>query len=589
MATIAHPTYVLGISCFYHDAAAALFCDGELVAAVEEERFTRRKHDSAYPVNAVRYCLEHVGIGPERVDAVGFYEKPLLKFERILSSVVDTFPHSLPLFQAAMPLWLKERLFIASAIRGQLRGYRGRLYFTEHHLSHAASAFLVSPFEEAAIITMDGVGEWATSTYGRGKGREVQLTHEIRFPHSIGLLYSAFTAHLGFEVNEGEYKVMGLAPYGKPTLVDKVRQVVDVKSDGSFRLDMSYFAYHQRLKTTGPKFEKAFGPPRMPDGPFTDQHADLAASIQAIVEEVVLNAARHLHRETGLSRLVMAGGVALNCVANGRVLRETPMKELWVQPAAGDSGGCVGVAAYVSNTILKVAERHVMTHAYLGPSFDDAAIRSFLTENEIAFTEEPDETLIPKVAQLLAEDRVIGWFRGRMEFGPRALGGRSILANPMKPEMRDIVNEKIKHREQFRPFAPSVIAEEASTYFDLPIESPYMLIVAPVHPDKRHLLPAITHVDGSARVQTVTREQNPAYHRLIAEFGKITGVPVVLNTSFNIRGEPIVNTPAEAFNCFAHTDMDYLVLGSCLIGADAKKRLRAYPGSTRVELQQGVL
>ncbi|MSO96187.1 MAG: hypothetical protein EXQ81_10435 [Thermoleophilia bacterium] len=580
--------YVLGISCFYHDAAAAILKDGIIVAAAEEERFSRRKHDSGFPVQAIAYCLRAAGIDAGALDAVAFYEKPLLKFERILASVVDTFPRSLGLFQAAMPPWLRERLFISNSIRAGLAGYRGPLYFSEHHLSHAASAFLLSPFEEAAILTTDGVGEWASTTYGVGRGSSLELTHEIRFPHSLGLFYSAFTAHLGFEVNEGEYKVMGLAAYGKPSQVDLVRRLIDVKLDGSFRLDMSYFAYHRRLETMSPKFRELFGPAREPDAPMDERYADIAASVQQVVEETLLAAVAHLHRETGLSRLVMAGGVALNGVANGRILRESQMRELWVQPAAGDSGGALGAAVFVHTTLLG-APRPVMEHAYLGPEFSGDEIRAFLDGHGLPYRTLTDEELIAEVAALLAQGKVIGWFRGRMEFGPRALGSRSILASPLDIAMQDIVNTKIKHREQFRPFAPSVLAEAASEYFELDGESPYMLIVAPVRPEMRSVIPAVTHVDGTARIQTVTLAQNPGYHALISAFGALTGVPVLLNTSFNIRGEPIVNTPAEAYNCFAYTDMDHLVLGNHLVGAESKVRLAAYPGRARVDMPQGVL
>ena len=575
--------YILGISCFYHDSAACLLRDGQLVAAAEEERFSRRKHDNGFPTKAIRYCLESAGIQPSDLDAVAFYEKPLRKFDRILTSIVEGFPRSRTLFTTAMPVWLKHRIHIAGTIRQRLGGYGGPLYFGEHHLSHAASAFLVSPYNEAAILTMDGVGEWDSATLGTGHDRHVELTHEIRFPHSVGLLYSAFTAHLGFEVNEGEYKVMGMAPYGKPTYIDRLSEIVDVRPDGSFELDTSYFAYQYGLTPVTQKFIDAFGPARQPEGPIEKRHLDIAASVQRVIEEIVLNCARHLHETTGLTRMVMAGGVALNCVANGRVIRETPMKELWVQPAAGDSGGCIGVATWVWNSVLEQPRSYQMDHAYLGPAYSGDEIARFLRANDIAHEVLPEEVLVARVADLLSRDSVVGWFQGRMEFGPRALGNRSILANPTRPDMRDIVNMKIKHREQFRPFAPAVTAEAASEYFDLDVPSPYMLLVAPVRSARRSLLPAVTHVDGSARVQTVSESQNPRFHRLISQFQRLTGVPVLLNTSFNVRGEPIVNTPQEAFNSFAHTDMDYLVLGDCLIAKEAKKQMAPYPGRKQTD------
>lgn len=583
------PTYVLGISCFFHDAAACLLRDGEIVHAVEEERFSRRKHDPSFPTRSIDHCLRAEGITAADLAAVGFYEDPQLKFSRIVASIVDAFPRSLDLYMRAIPLWLRERLHVERTIRDALGDFGGAIYFGEHHRSHAASAFFVSPFSDAAVITMDGIGEWASATYGIGSGTHLELTHEIRFPHSLGLLYSAFTAHLGFEVNEGEYKVMGLAPYGRPTYLDQVREVVDVKPDGSFQLDLRYFAYHYRTEIVSRAFADLFGPRRPIDGPVEPRHADIAASIQRITEDILINAARHLHEVSGLNRLVMAGGVALNCVANGRVLRETPMTELWIQPAAGDSGGSIGIATDVYHRILGRSRGAPMRHAYLGPSYDDDEIAAFLDANDVPYERLSEDQIVVRTARLLADENVIGWFRGPMEFGPRALGARSILASPIRTEMREIVNEKIKHREPFRPFAPAVLQEAAAAHFDLGTESPFMLIVAPVREEKRDVLGAVTHVDGSARVQTVASDQAPAFHALIRTFGELTGVPVLLNTSFNVRGEPIVNTPAEAYNTFCHTDMDALVMGNLFVARSGKKMLYPYPGRKVIRTSEAVM
>jgi carbamoyltransferase len=575
---------ILGISCFYHDAAACLLRDGRIVAAAEEERFSRRKHDSGFPEHAIRYCLEAGEIVPEELDYVIFYEKPLLKFERIATSYAASFPSSRGVFVRAMQTWLGDKLWIRSQIRKGL-GYSGSILFGEHHLSHAASAYFPSPFEEAAVVTADGVGEWSTTTLGVGRGLDLELTHELHYPHSLGLLYSAFTAYLGFEVNEGEYKVMGMAAYGRPRYVDQIRQLVDLAEDGSFHLDMRYFAYHRSLRSITRAFVDLLGPPRRAEGEVDERYADLAASIQAVTEDAMVGLARRARELSGARNLCMAGGVALNVLANARVLREAGFDNLWVQPAAGDSGGCVGAATYLYHSVLREERRDVMQTAYLGPEFSDEEIQAFLRGHEVPFQALERDQIAPVVGRLLAEGNVIGWFQGRMEFGPRALGARSILANPTEEAMRDKVNAKIKHREQFRPFAPSVLREAASTYFTFDgrdRESPFMLLVAEVRPDKRHLVPAITHADGTARVQTVSREQQPLYYDLIEAFGKLTGVPVLLNTSFNVRGEPIVCTPAEAFNSFSHTDMDYLVLGNALVPASAKRQLGAYPGAVTV-------
>ncbi len=578
---------ILGISCFYHDAAACLLRDGVIVAAAEEERFSRKKHDPGFPAQAVAYCLEAGGIDAADLDYVVFYEKPLLKFERIVASYAATFPRSRRMFVQAMQTWLGDKLWTRSGIRRAL-DFEGPILFGEHHLSHAASAYFPSPYADAAIVTADGIGEWASTTIGIGSGIDVELTHEIRFPHSLGLLYSAFTAYLGFEINEGEYKVMGMAAYGQPKHVDRVRQLIQLAADGSFRLNMRYFAYHRGSHTFDRAFVELFGPVRHPEAGLEERYADIAASIQVVTEDALLGIARRARELSGSSNLCMAGGVALNVLANTRVLHEAGFENVWVQPAAGDSGGCIGAATYLHHAVLRNEQRHPMRTAYLGPSFSNAEIRAFLEREGIAYTALTQATIAPTVAHLLAENAVVGWFQGRMEFGPRALGARSILANPTSPSMKDTLNAKIKHREAFRPFAPSTLKEAAGTYFELDgrapgdTESPFMLLVARVRAEKQHLLPAITHVDGTARVQTVSREQNPLYYALIEEFGKLTGVPVVVNTSFNVRGEPIVCTPEQAFNSFAHTDMDYLVLGDALIPAAAKRRVAAYPGSQRV-------
>jgi carbamoyltransferase len=568
-------TYVLGISCFYHDSAAALLKDGVVIAAGQEERFSRKKHDSGFPSRAIQYVLHEAGIRPDELDAVGFYDKPLLKFERMLSTYVATFPRSFNSFRTAMPVWLHEKLWVPSIIRKELKPYKGPILFAEHHMSHAASCFLPSPFEEAAILTVDGVGEWATASYGVGKGTDITMLKEIRFPHSLGLLYSAFTYYLGFKVNSAEYKVMGLAPYGKPVHFDRImKEMVHLKEDGSFKLDMKYFSYDHGLRMTNEAFDEFFGgPPRKPETWMSERDFDIAASVQKVCEEIVLRMARHLHRETGLTKLCMAGGVALNCVANGRVIRETPMKELWVQPAAGDAGGAVGVAHYIYNTIHKQPRAKGWTHAYLGPRFTDAEIAQYLDGAGAKYTTLSDQELPARAAKLVSESSVVGWFQGRMEFGPRALGGRSILADPRDPKMRDTLNMKIKFREGFRPFAPSVLMDKAAEWFEIDCDSPYMLLVAQVREGKR-TIPSVTHVDNSARLQTVTREEAPLYYDVIREFEKITGVPLVINTSFNVRGEPIVCTPHDAYLCFMRTNMDHLVLGHHLLDKKEQPPLR---------------
>jgi carbamoyltransferase len=584
-------TAILGISAFYHDAAAALVVDGRIVAAAQEERFTRRKHDPRFPARAIEYCLSAAGLSPADLDYVGFYEKPFTKFERLLRTYLSFAPAGYRSFRQALPVWMREKLHLRRVIREGLGGrYHGPLFFTDHHESHAASAFFPSPFDEAAILTIDGVGEWSTTCYGVGRGRELTLTHEIRFPHSLGLLYSAFTYYLGFKVNSGEYKVMGLAPYGRPVYRDLILEhLIDLKPDGSFRLDQRYFHYCQGLTMTSPRFHRLFGgPPRPPESRLTQREMDLAASLQAVTEEVMLRLARHVHATTGQKRLVLAGGVALNCVGNGRILREGPFEDLWIQPAAGDAGGALGVALFLWHQLLGQPRdpqgRDAQQGSFLGPSYSDAAIAAVLRGSGARFsTCDTDEELCAQVAEHLEAGRVVGWFQGRMEFGPRALGARSILADARHPGMQSLLNLKVKFRESFRPFAPIVMQEYAHEYFDLREgqESPYMLLTAPVRealrtppgPDDerlfgierlqrpRSVIPAVTHVDYSARVQTVDAARNPLLHRLLDRFRERTGCPVLVNTSFNVRGEPIVCTPQEAWRCFQMTDIDVLAIG----------------------------
>lgn len=556
--------YILGISCFYHDSAACLIKDGEIVAAAEEERFSRIKHDNSFPHQAIDFCLKKAGITSQDLTYVGFYEKPFLKFERILYTCLATFPLSFSFFLQAIPVWIKEKLWMSQLIKKELK-YQGEVLFIDHHLSHAAGSFLVSPFKKAAILTLDAVGEWTASAFGYGEDNKITLEKEINFPHSLGMFYSAFTAHLGFEVMEGEYKVMGLAAFGKPRYVDQIKKVIKIFADGSFQLKLDYFAFHFGEKMTNRRFEELFGKPRLKDDPVTGYHEDLAASLQAVTEEVILKMCHFLYKRYQTENICLAGGVALNCVANGKILKQTPFKNLFIQPAAGDAGGALGTAFYIYNVLLGKPRRFAMGHAYLGPEFSVSEIESFLKDNKIKYKRLKESELIKTTARLLASNKVVGWFHSRMEFGPRALGHRSILANASNPEMKEIINQKIKHREPFRPFAPSVLTEYSTQYFDLKPESPFMLLVADVYPAKRKILPAITHVDGTARVQTVSKKVNGRYYNLIKEYFRVTGVPVILNTSFNVRGEPIVCTPQEAYNCFNKTDIDYLVLENFLI------------------------
>jgi len=556
---------VLGISSFYHDAAAALLCDGKLIAAAHEERFTRKRHDPDLPACAVKYCLEEAGIGIDEIDYVAFYDKPFVKFERILMTYLATFPRSLPSFTKSIPIWLKEKLWVPNMIRDKL-GFTGEVLFAEHHQSHAASAFLPSPFEESAILTCDGVGEWATTTQGVGRGNSFELIKEIRFPHSLGLLYSAFTYYLGFKVNSAEYKVMGAAPYGKPEYADKIfEELVDLREDGSFKLNMKYFAYDYGLTMTNRRFDELFGrPPRAPESEMEQFHWDLAASVQHVTEEIVLRVVRDLHQKTGLANLCMAGGVALNCVANGRIIREGPFENLWVQPAAGDAGGALGAALFVHNCVLGKPRSFRMDHAFWGPSYSDAAIRSYLDARNVPYRSLARDEMIAEVARRLSDDQaVVGWFQGRLEWGPRSLGSRSIIADARNEDNWKRVNLKIKFRESFRPFAPAVLAEKTSEWFDIDRESPYMLLVCQVRDGKD--IPAVTHKDGSARLQTVTRDAQPEFYDLLTEFDRKTECPVLINTSFNVRGEPIVCTPDDAYLCFMRTQMDVLVLGNQIL------------------------
>jgi carbamoyltransferase len=588
--------HILGISCFYHDAAAALLRDGELIAASEEERFSRVKHDFGYPGLAVEFCLKKAGIEAGDLDYVVFYEKPFLKFERILTTVLQTFPGSLKVFQEAMINWFGDKLWVKAIIHKRLGIPLEKILFVEHHMSHAASAYFSSPFDEAAILTVDGVGEWATTTMGQARGHDITLEREQRFPHSLGLLYSAFTAYLGFEVNEGEYKVMGMAPYGEPKYVDEVWKTVRRKGEGSFSLDMDYFSFHRSAtKSFSDKLVDLLGPSREPESKFftrssgypsyygdkppdydvacklNEHYADVASSIQKVTEELVLDMARSLHRSTGLDKLCMAGGVALNSVANGRILKESGFKDLYIQPAAGDGGGALGAALYVHNALIKGKRSPVMSHAYWGEEYSAAEAAEQLRGQGAKWEEIDDESkLIARVVERLMAGDVIGWHQGRFEWGPRALGNRSIIGNPTSEAMKEIVNTKIKFREPFRPFAPSVLSERAGEYFD--IEEPdrhyparFMLLVVPVREEAKAKLPAITHVDGTGRLQTVIKEQSPRYHRLIESFGEASGVPVVLNTSFNLRGEPIVNTAANAYHTFMASEMDALVVGNFLL------------------------
>jgi len=583
---------VLGISAFYHDSAAALIRDGEIVAAAQEERFTRRKHDAGFPKNAVAYCLKQATIGPKQLNYVAFYDKPFVKFERIVETCLAYAPRGLKSFLISFPVWLKEKLFMSDLIQKELDGYRGDILYPTHHESHAASAFYPSPFDEAAFMTLDGVGEWATASFGVGKGSSIETLFELQFPHSLGLLYSAFTYYTGFKVNSGEYKLMGLAPYGEPKYVDLIYEnLLDLKEDGSFKLNMKYFDYCAGLKMTGKKFDALFGgTARKPESKITRREMDLAASIQAVTEEIVMRMARQVKKVTGQKNLCLAGGVALNCVANGKILRSGLFDELWIQPASGDAGGALGAALaiwhqYLGNKRTVSGAGDTQQGSYLGPQFSGDEIESFLIKKKIPYTKIDDSEIAPAVAKLLTQEKVVGWFQGRMEFGPRALGARSIIGDARSEKMQTVMNLKIKFRESFRPFAPSALNDRASEWFDINVESPYMLLVADIRKDKRKqitdneaaltgtdklkvlrsAIPAVTHVDYSARIQTVNKRDNPLYYSLIEEFCSLTGCPVIINTSFNVRGEPIVCSPNDAYRCFMRTDMDYLIMGNYLL------------------------
>lgn len=592
--------YILGISAFYHDSAACIVKNGEIIAAAQEERFTRKKHDHNFPQKAIEYCLKEAGINANQLDLVAFYDKPFLKFERLLETYLTYAPIGFQSFIKAIPLWIKEKLWMKEMIKDKL-GYEGKVIFPEHHESHAASAFYPSPFQKAAIITMDGVGEWTTTSFGIGDGNDIQLLADIKFPHSLGLLYSAFTYYTGFKVNSGEYKVMGLAPYGEPKYKHLIYDhLIDVKEDGSFRMNMEYFNYCQGLTMTNEKFHKLFGgPPRVPETKLTQKEMDLARSLQEVTEEIVLKIGNHVYKETGLKDVCLAGGVALNCVANGRLLREGPFKNIWIQPAAGDAGGALGAALigwykYFNNPRTADGKTDQQKGSYLGPQFSDEEIYSFIQSKNLKAKKLNDDDLINTVADLIADEKVIGWFDGRMEFGPRALGARSIIGDARSPKMQATMNIKIKFREGFRPFAPSVLYEKVSEYFEIDKESPYMLLVADVKKERRRKMteeeeklwgidklnvirsdiPAITHVDYSARLQTVHKETNPRYHKLIEIFEKKTGCAVIINTSFNVRGEPIVCTPEDAYKCFMRTNIDYLVLGNYLLAKEDQTPLQ---------------
>jgi carbamoyltransferase len=590
---------ILGISAFYHDSAAALVSDGAIVAAAQEERFTRRKHDHRFPLLAARYCLREHGLTPSDIDIVSFYEKPFLKFERILETYLAYAPHGIRSFLKAMPLWVKQKLWIKDLIAKELK-FEGQIIFPQHHEAHAASAFFPSPFSEAAFLTVDGVGEWTTTSYGVGEGNTIRLLADIRFPHSLGLLYSALTYFTGFKVNSAEYKVMGLAPYGRPVYRDIIlSELIDLKEDGSFKLNMDYFDFPAGLKMTGEKFSRLFGgPPRSPESELTQREMDLARSVQEVTEEAVLRMGRHVRKETGQPKLCLAGGVGLNCVANGKLLREGTFEDIWIQPAAGDAGGALGAALLAWHQYLgrerQPRSADTQSGSYLGPSYSSDEIRSFLNDRSLPHTELPPQELTSRVASLIADGKVIGWFQGRMEFGPRALGARSIIGDARSPEMQEVMNRKIKFRESFRPFAPSVLEEKVSDYFEIDRASPYMLLVADLKEEQRRkpageqdsleglqklsavrsTVPAVTHVDCSARVQTVNRDTNPLYHELIARFDEEHGCPVIINTSFNVRGEPIVCTPEDAWRCFMRTNMDFLVLGPFLLAKTEQPPLR---------------
>jgi carbamoyltransferase len=564
--------YSLGISCYYHDSAAAILKDGHVVAAVEEERFSRKKFDDGFPRMAIDWCLKEAGITPEQINSVAFYDKPVLKFERLLDNYIAVAPRGLYSFLNVIPKWLHKRLWIKEEIKKHMRGYQGNIIFPEHHMSHAAHTFFTSPFDEAAILTVDGVGEWSTSSFGSAENTSIKLTNDIRWPHSLGMFYSAFTYFLGFKVNEGEYKLMGLSAYGKPKYYDLIlNEILDVKNDGSLHLNLKYFAFTYDKVMTNQKFAELFGIPRREEDAKAEQiHYDIGASAQKVLEDIMLKMVNHVHKKTGMKNLCLGGGVALNGVANYRILKEGPFESVHIPPSPGDGGSAIGCAQYLyyihkkqRRIIVQDHAKRIQENVYVGPSFSNDEIKSFLEENNIDYEYLAREQLLQTTAKLISEQNIVGWYQGKIEWGPRALGNRSILADPRDSKMKDVLNEKIKHRELFRPFAPSILEEYVSEYFDLNIPSPYMLFVAKVKkPDK---IPAVTHVDGTGRLQTVSREANPLYYDLINDFYKITGVPVVVNTSMNVRGEPIVNTPEQAYAMIIKTEMDYIMMGNYMI------------------------
>ncbi|MFH1128103.1 MAG: carbamoyltransferase [Candidatus Omnitrophota bacterium] len=590
---------ILGISCFYHDSAAVLVRDGEIIAAAQEERFTRKKHDFNFPINSINWCLDFSNISAKDLDYVVFYEKPFVKFERILETSLMHAPSGISQFIQAMPLWLKQKLWTADIIKKEL-GFDKEVLYASHHESHAAAAFYPSPFKEAAFLTLDGVGEWETASFGIGKDNNLNILYDLRFPHSLGLLYSAFTFYAGFKVNSGEYKLMGLAPYGEPKYADLIlKELIDLKVDGSFKLNMRYFGFCNTLKMVNHQFEKLFaGPPRKPESKITQKDMDIASSIQKVTEEIMLRMSRHVYKITGLKKLCLAGGVALNCVGNGRILRDGPFEDIWIQPASGDAGGALGAALvvwykYLGNKRIVQVNSDFQKASLLGPVFDDNDIESFLKEEGTAYKKMPFQEITEITSDLIMQGNIIGWFQGRCEFGPRALGARSIIGDPRNTQMQSKMNLKIKFRESFRPFAPTVLKEKVSEWFDLEKESPYMLLVAPLKTDKRvastaddnlmkgfdklklkrSVIPAVTHVDYSARIQSIKKEDNPLYYDLINAFYQKTGCPVLINTSFNVRGEPLVNSPQDAYKCFMRTEMDYLVMGNFLLDKKAQKPL----------------
>jgi carbamoyltransferase len=596
--------HILGISAYYHDSAAALLSEGKIVAAAQEERFSRKKNDERFPRNAVAFCLKQGGLTEADLDAVVFYDKPIIKFSRLLESYLAVAPGGWLTFPRALPSWLGEKLNLPNTLRYEMPGLSAGapILFTEHHQAHAASAFFPSPFEEAAVLTVDGVGEWATTTIGIGRGNDLEILKELKFPHSLGLLYSAFTAYCGFRINSGEYKLMGLAPYGEPRFVKAIYDhLVDVKDDGSLQLNLDYFHFLRGLHMTNAKFDRLFGgPPRQAETPVEQRHMDVARSIQTVTEEIMLRLARHARDETGQKNLCMAGGVALNCVANGRILREKIFERIWIQPAAGDAGGALGAALAVWHMHKQHPQPRVMMlpdamqGAFLGPDFSDDEIEAVLCSHQAVYRKMDTESLLDEVAGLLGSEKIVGWVQGRMEFGPRALGHRSILGDPRSAQMQSVLNLKVKFRESFRPFAPAVLRERAAEFFELDEESPYMLLVAPVHPSQRlktpppasgldrlkqlrSHLPAITHVDYSARVQTVTEEQNPLFHAILKRFEAKTGCPVLMNTSFNVRGEPVVCSPDDAYRCFVNTEIDYLAIGNFLLERTAQPHAGVKP------------